>query len=253
MRIKNHYIEGFNKISDKYGEVFCGYEIPEDISLEQAIGYTNEYIIKSKPNKHFRYDYYRKILAKAVSELDFNPANNRIIHLDLGCGPGLFSWVVQDYMLLGLEKNHSDLDLIGYDHAKNMIRLASLFQGHLRKHLPVEYNLGGYFKIVKIQNMLKSRDFSDCDILITFGHVLIQVKDDPEALQNFVGIIKNLFPSRSCILVAVDAYKHENRRRDFYTACTELQSAIVGVGVNVKDKRRGRAYSWMYARLSQEK
>ena len=97
-------------------------------------------------------------------------------------------------MLTKYRKNPGDIDLIGYDYAENMIRLAALFQ----EHLPVEYNLDGYFEIDRIRNMLKSRDLSDYQILITFGHVLIQVKDSSEAMQNFVRIINNMLPS-NCV------------------------------------------------------
>ena len=91
-------------------------------------------------------------------------------------------------MLTKYRKNPGDIDLIGYDYAENMIRLAALFQ----EHLPVEYNLDGYFEIDRIRNMLKSRDLSDYQILITFGHVLIQVKDSSEADLNDVGVnVKN--------------------------------------------------------------
>ena len=249
MQIKNHYIEGFNKISEKHGEVSCSHVIPRNISLERALGYTNEYIIKPKPEEHFRYNYYREILDIALKRVGFNPASNRITHLDLGCGPGLFSWVVQDYMLSMYGKNHSDIELIGYDHAKNIIRLAELFQ----KYLPVEYNLEAYFKIDEIQNMLKSRDFSDSDTVITFGHVLIQIKGNSEALQNFAEIVKNLFPSNSCIVVAVDAYSSNDRRLDFRNACKELWASLAEVGVNINNKHISSERSWMYAYLSQEK
>ena len=171
------------------------------------------------------------------------------MHLDLGCGPGLFSWVVQDYMLTKYRKNPGDIDLIGYDYAENMIRLAALFQ----EHLPVEYNLDGYFEIDRIRNMLKSRDLSDCHVLITFGHVLIQVKDSSEAMQNFVGIINNMFPSKSCIVVAVDAYSSDDIRQDFRDACNKLWAALNDAGVNVKNNHIGSIRSWMCARLSQEK
>ena len=37
MQIKNHYIEEFNKISDKHGEVSCSHVIPRDISLKSVL------------------------------------------------------------------------------------------------------------------------------------------------------------------------------------------------------------------------
>ena len=152
-------------------------------------------------------------------------------------------------MLTKYRKNPGDIDLIGYDYAENMIRLAAQFQ----EYLPVEYNLDGYFEIDRIRNMLKSRYLSDCHILITFGHVLIQVKDSSEAIQNFVRIINNMLPSKSCIVVAVDAYSSEDIRQDFRDASNKLRADLNDVGVNVKNNHIGSIRSWMCARLSQEK
>ena len=250
MQIREHYIESFNQITNKYPwHTSYDHRIPRNITLPEAIGYTNKFIIESEV-EHFRYDYYREFLETALTQVGFEPEKNRIMHLDLGCGPGLFSWVVQDYMLKKYGKNPGDTDLIGYDYAENMIHLAAIFQ----EHLPVEYNLDGYFEIDGIRNKLKSRDFSDYHILITFGHVLIQVKDSSETIQNFMDIINyNMLPSKSCIVVAVDAYSNEYIRQDFKDACKKFWVALNDIGVNVKDNHIGSLRSWMCARLSQEK
>lgn len=247
--IREHYIDSFNHIKNKYGEDVSSYVIPSDASLQKAIGYTGQFIVNSS-EEHYRYNYYQKYLDSALRMLDFNLTNNRrIIHLDLGCGPGLFSWVVQDRLLKNYGKKSGDIELIGYDHAKYMIRLANLFHGHL----PVEYNFEGYSRINKIRHMLKTRDFSDCDCIVTFGYVLVQVKDDTEAIYNFVKIIKHLFPANSCTLVAVDAFSG-NRSSEFRNACEKLLSALSNIGTNIEDKFiRSSGCSWMRARLSQEK
>ena len=246
MQIRKHYINSFNQISNKFGELPCSHIIPENVSLREAIGYTREFIVESDV-KHFRYDYYRKKIDNALSRFGIDQAK-KTIHLDLGCGPGLFSWVVQDFMLKNYGKIPGDLEFIGYDHAQNMIRLAKLFQ----EYLPVEYKFDGYYEIDDIRNMLKSRNLSDCDCIVTFGHVLIQIKDNLAALQDFVEIIQSLFPVNSCILVAVDAYAFEDRRQNFRDVCKALLAALTGTGINVNSKPIGNRGSTMYARLSRE-
>ena len=250
-QIKDHYIESFNQIRRKHGYTSSGYEIPVDISLEGAVGYTRQYIIETG-KEHYRYDYYTKCLASTLDErgLNFNPANNRIMHLDLGCGPGLFSWVVRDYAIENYGKKPGDIELVGYDHAESMIRLAHLF----RDRLP-EYNFEGYYELDKIQHMLESKDLSDYDCIITFGYVLVQVEGKREALQNFIDIIRLLFPVNSCILMAVDAFSEEDRRQKFGNACEELWDSLSNTGINARDRdiENSEYRSWMRSRLSKEK
>ena len=245
MQIREHYINSFNQIRNKFGELPCNHLISENVSLKKAIGYTRQFIVESD-QEHFRYDYYKRKIGEAITRLGLNPVENKITHLDLGCGPGLFSWVVRDCLRSRYKKNPDDIELIGYDYAENMIHLANLFH----EYLPVEYNFDGYFEFERIRNMLKSRDFSDCDNIITFGHVLIQIKDNLEAQREFVEIIQNLFPVNSCILVAVDAYAYEDRRQDFRHACKTLLDALTGAGIDVKSKPIGSRGSTMYASLS---
>ncbi len=248
MQIRKHYIESFNKIKSKHGLVIPNtYIVHSDDPLPKVVGYTSKFIVDDG-EEHYRYDYYRDILGRALTHYGINQAKNKIIHLDLGCGPGLFSWVVQDYLVSKHAVDPGDIDIIGYDHAKNMIKLANLF----RKHLPVEFNFEGYSGLNKIQNILKTRDFSDCDCIITFGYVLIQLHGAMEAMHNFAKIIKRLFPVNSCILVAVDAFSG-NRPQCFRNACDELFAALSDTDIYIENRYiRGPDRSWMRARLNQE-
>ena len=81
-----------------YNRHFYGRESRTDVSLQGAIGYTSKYIVESG-EEHYRYDYYRYILNTALNFFGIHRSKYKIFHLDLGCGPGLFSWVVQDYLL----------------------------------------------------------------------------------------------------------------------------------------------------------
>ena len=97
MSIRDSYVSTFNVIAQHCGEEPSNAQIRPGDSLKKTIGYTREYVVQhSKP--HFRYEYYHGALSLALAGLDFDPANRRVVHLDIGCGPGVFSWVIYDHM-----------------------------------------------------------------------------------------------------------------------------------------------------------
>lgn len=248
MQIREHYLQSFNRIRRRFGmKAPADRVIPGNVSLQEAIGFTSRFITESC-EKHFRYDLYRARLDEALTRLGFNPANKNITHLDLGCGPGLFSWVVQDCLHSRYNKNPGDIDFIGYDHAKNMIYLTNLLYGYL----PAGYNFQGYFEIDKLRNLLEFRDFSHSNCIITIGHVLIQARDNTEALQDYVQVIRHLFPSGSCILVAIDPYVNEDIQQDFPEACHALLDALAGAGIKAEPEPASDTGSSMYASLSHQ-
>ncbi len=211
-RIEEHYRRAFREIcsEEDYKPRFRNHEIPATASLKNAIDYTWSYVIESKPfgTLHYRYNRYRRAVQHALSQND-NPIRfiipgfpgNKIIHLDLGCGPGLFSWVVHDY-LATMEWRQQNVEYIGYDHAENMIRLGRLFQ----EYLSVEtYVFDGYSEIDRMLKEMQERDLSGHDCIVTLGYVLVQAGNDGSALGDFARAIKSLHPWKSCILVAVDA------------------------------------------------
>lgn len=231
MWIEECYQKALREIKCQYIKRGCnheadyGYKIPSDISLQGAIEYTSRY------DQPYRYKRYHEALAEVLQEkLLFSPASRRIVNLDLGCGAGLFSWVVRDYMLEKYGKNDSDIRLIGYDRAKNMIRLATLF----RKHLPMRINFTGYSKIGKVKKVLSREDFSDCDVIVTFGHVLVQTKGKHNAVSHFCNIIYSLFPANCCVLVAVDAI---TRAWAFDDAWKDLRVALEEAGINMESEK----------------
>lgn len=176
MSIRDQYIQAFKAIRKRYGEKASGWEIDPDVSLKQAIGYTRKHVVKHS-QKHFRYDYYSCVLRMAMRDLSYNSVYGKILCMDIGCGPGLFSWVVQDYMSSNRVKSEN-LKMIGYDHAKNMIRLSKKFHVSLCKRCATSYTWHGDFKFNRLKQNLKGSDFSNHDVIITLGHVLIQINDN---------------------------------------------------------------------------
>lgn len=92
-----------------------------------------------------------------------------------------------------------------------MIQLAQLFL----KRFPIRYKFHGFSDHVEISTALADQDFAKCDVVVTFGYALLQVRDNRAALIDFARLIACVFPSRSCIMVAADARNDAATRADF--------------------------------------
>ena len=96
-----------------------GYEVFEDATMGQCVGYTQKFVIaKEKGSAFNRYDHYREVLDTA---LDILPRQETFVHVDVGCGPGLCSWVAHD---CSQEREHPG-PLLAFDRAPNMVKLAN--------------------------------------------------------------------------------------------------------------------------------
>ena len=247
MSIKDSYVPTFKTIARRYREEPSNAQIGPGDSLGKTIGYTRQYVIEhAKP--HFRYEYYRDALSLALTELGSDPANPRVVHLDIGCGPGVFSWVIYDHMASQVTRDLGQVDYYGYDHSVAMIQLARLFL----ERFPVHYEFRGYSDLAEISEALADRDFSGCDVVVTFGYALVQVRDNPAALGDFATLIACVFPSHSCILVAADAHNNRATRNIFGDQCGALETALNDAGVVLEGRVSTAQGSVMFARLTME-
>ena len=229
MSIRDNYVSTFKSIRKQFGAGYSGPKISADTSLKKAIGYTREYVVEHS-QQHFRYDYYQRALSSAIKRLRFDPVGRRVVHLDIGCGPGLFSWVMHDHMELQYAHNSASVNYFGYDHAAAMIRLAHLFWDRL----PVRYDYSGYSGLGEISAALAHRYLSNHDVVVTFGYVLVQVQDSPSAMEDFATLVHCLFPLHSCIVVVADAHNDSTIRGVFRDQCSALQAALDDVGVRFR-------------------
>ena len=216
-------------------------------SLQQTIEYTRQFVVE-QTTPHFRYQYYHDALSLALTELGFDPDNRQVVHLDIGCGPGVFSWVVYDHMASQATRDPGHVDYYGYDHAAAMIQLAHLFL----ERFPIKYEFHGYSDLAEIVTALADQDLSNCDVLITFGYALVQVRANPTALDDFATLIACVFPSHSCIMVAADAYNYRPTRDAFDDQCRALETALIEVGVALGERVSTAQRSVMFARLKTE-
>ena len=247
MSIKDSYVPTFNAIVQCYREEPSTAQIGPGDSLRKTIGYTRKYVVEqAKP--HFRYKYYHDALSCAFTRLGFDLADRRVVHLDVGCGPGVFSWVMYDHVASQETQDPGQVDYYGYDHSPAMIRLADLFL----ERFPVQYEFQGFSDLADIRRAVTDRDFSDWDVVVTFGYALVQVRGNPTALGDFATLIARVFPSHSCILVAADAHNDRATRDAFDDQCDALRTALNEVGVALEDRESTALGSVMFARLNRE-
>ena len=247
MPIRDNYIPVLKSITRSHGQRPATAQIGPQESLQETIWYTREYVVNNT-TEHFRYDYYWNALSRALTRLRFDPGDRRIVHLDIACGAGVFSWVVYDHMAAPDTPNPDYVDYYGYDHCAAMIELAGLFL----ERFPDRYEFKGFSDLEEISTTLEEEDFSNCDVVVTFGYALLQVLDDPAALGNFASIISGVFPSRSCIMVAADAHNDHATRAAFRGQCDALENALNDAGIVLDNRQATQMGSVMYARLTME-
>ena len=129
-----------------------------------------------------------------------------------------------------------------------MIELAGLFL----ERFPDRYEFKGFSDLAEISTTLDKEDFSNCDVVVTFGYALLQVLDDPAALGSFATVISRVFPTRSCIMVAADAHNDDATRAAFRGQCHAFQTALNDAGIALEDRQFTQRGSVMFARLAME-
>ncbi len=217
--IKHQYRQILRDLAGNYDpdkEMRAECVIRNDATMVECVKYAVYYMVGHKgSNAHYRYDRYYKLFEQVMTG---RSVGESVYHLDLGCGPGLFTWVVRDYF-----HRHAVADAIfnGYDHAPNMVELAL----KIWKRLNVEEKYKCYHDIEKVIAASKQASLSSGLVIVTFGHVLIQTRDNKTARDTFACIIATVAESAKCIIIASDAYSGDQDAR-FKAACRDLKTAI---------------------------
>ena len=222
--IRGKYREIIRSLAIEHRVVSFDYEVPEDATLSQCIGYANQYVVGlagSRP--HYRYDRYMRVLESMFQQ---HPVRRgTIVHVDIGCGPGLFTWVVRDHLR---DMPNVSVDFYGYDHAQQMVSLARSIWRLLEEGTD-------YLAYYNIRNLLSSipRACGDrCTILVTLGHVLIQTVENDSAIGDFARIIAMCAGMANCLVVAVDA-RSRDRPQELRRACNKLDAALQRCGLTI--------------------
>ena len=181
-----------------------GYVVEADAGFTEVIQHTNWYLDRGDQEQYYRYRRYREVL-------ELIPIGGcRLVHVDIGCGAGLFSWVLLD---LAREKGITldRVDLYGLDHSPEMLNLAQAVRGRLIHHIADYPALHYVHNVDDLLRELNGQHLADTDCIVTFGHVLVQA-NTPQNQQDFTLIlvhIRGLLNAQcNCFAVAVDALNH---------------------------------------------
>ena len=173
--------------------------------------------------KHFRYGRYSQMLDHYFRKhLGGHGGGRRpqIVHVDLGTGPGLFNWVVYDYVQTAWSHpTRPQLAQFGYDHSSAMVELAERIWTDFGLSHQVQY-------FASLDRLTRAVDAitGDAYLLITFGHVLIQSYNpiDRSAIKSFAKLCNRLANDRDAAdVLAVDAYAY-HRTQQFNVAARLL-------------------------------
>ena len=237
--IRDRYTEIIGKLAKKHRPTLSDHEIANDVQFAQCIGFAQRFIVgKAGDDPHYRYNRYRRALNAALQR--HRVSAGTVIHVDIGCGPGLFTWVVMDYFRL---KSSVEVVSYGFDHAPKMVKLARW----IWKRLDETESYSCHHNIEKITRSASKLKAKSASIIVTFGHVLVQTHDNQTALDSFADIVAEFAQINDCRLVAVDGQK-EIWREMFGEACDRLKAAMEKRGLIVDNPHIGSSEMWTIAR-----
>lgn len=232
--VKSRYVSVIESIASAEGTTELGYVVPPDATLSECIGYAREYVVRRQQEQpHYRYEKYLTAVRRCMQEFPFDRDTPTAMQLDLGAGPGLFTWVFWDWAQSEtMDGKRRSLDLFGYDHAPEMARLARRVWGAFG--LPCEY------RCLASQEEVYANVWPQgppTNVLITLGHSLIQVHRHGglEIFAEMCEAVASL--DRRARLVAVDAHGR-GMPREFDSAWEEFVSMMRDSRVRVSHRGR---------------
>lgn len=188
-----------------------GHVIPAHASFQQVVQYTYDWYCVQRGTDSYQYRDRRYRQALASTEA----LGGRTAHIDIGCGAGLFSWVLLDWANdNGLP--YGQIDLYGLDHSQEMINLAYAMRHGLAAHIADYPQLHYTHEVDVLLQDLTNGHHAGTDYIVTFGHVLVQIqrpghiRDSEDVIQDFTQVISHILHLTNgtgrCDLLAVDAH-----------------------------------------------
>lgn len=225
--LKDRYLPVCDRLVQKVGTEHVGHRIPKDATLKQCVGYLNQYIVNSRT--HFRYMRYSRMVDHYFRQHLGGTKERRrplILHVDLGTGPGIFNWVVYDYVQQNWRPGRRPrLAQFGYDRCSAMVELARRIWKRFKLNDEVQF-LDSRKALRRAVDAMPE----DAYLLITFGHVLIQSYNptDRSVIGTFAKLCNRLAHGRDTVdVLAVDAYAGY-RTREFELATRCLHRKLKG-------------------------
>lgn len=225
MTIREKYIDVVENIAERQRTIVrrsgLDHVISADATRRECIQYTLRHVVH-ETRSHYRYNRYRDALRQALRmNASRTPCDGPLRHVDLGCGPGLFTWVVRD-VFRGVR---SEVSFFGYDHSREMIRLA----GEIWNQLDESVSVSWHDNKDELLSAALAGGGARRPCLVTFGHVLVQTHDQQAAIRRFARVIFRL-SAASCLMIAVDA---KRAVANFRKGCDRLMQPLLAHGVRV--------------------
>ena len=224
--IRDKYVAVINAIAKEHGSNYCHYVVPKDATLAQCVRYAERYYIQRHDPYH-RYDRCWRLLETALSHTLPNTSSRQtLLHIDIGAGPGLYSWVLRDYV----RRNYPtvNLKLYGYDCAPKMAKLANMIWKRLNEN--VAYSC--YHDKNELYAAAMSGSSRSVYVVLTLGYVLIQTDEDG-SLKELASLCKKFSVNSNACLIAIDAYSG-SRPIQFENAWNKLVSLLSNLRISVE-------------------
>lgn len=165
--VKDHYHQGIYDIMQKckIRPFKRGHNIAADAGFAEVAQYTEWHVgYKSREqefrgrytNRHYRYERYQPVMNRR------GPSDRRQVHIDIGCGAGVFSWAFLDW---ATRRNigNDRIELYGLDHCKAMLELARMLKDEISPNIPDYPDLHYYSDIDDLLRALNRQEGHDKD------------------------------------------------------------------------------------------
>ena len=237
MLIRDHYMSAIDRMASRFGRESGYHVIPRDSTLPRCIDYAARYLYEGDTKEYYRYNRYMLALEDLLRYYGDHRKTSAVVHVDVGCDPSLFSWVVHDYFKC--QEHGTEIELHVYDSSPEMVRLAGLIWR--------EFETDVCLVTTSDSGELNSQIMQSgppADVIVRFGHVLVQTSDQKDAIGSFAYILSAIRLNSNLIL-AVDA-QNESAVRAFHCSVDGLIGVLVTRSLELRakdDQRRGEASS----------
>lgn len=224
MLIRDRYVGVIDRMASRFGRESGDHVIPRGATLPRCIDYAARYFYEGDTVEHYRYTRYMNALEDLLRDYGSHRKTSTIVHVDVGCGPGLFSWVVHDYFKHREPK--TEIELHAYDNSPTMVRLADL----IWHEFDTGVNLGATSDLDELISQIMEGGPS-ADVIVSFGHVLVQTSDQEGSIESFAEIL-NSIRLDSNMIVAVDA-QSDPAVQMFHRSIDRLVEALAAHGLEL--------------------
>ena len=233
-RVQDHYQNVIREIMARYNlkPRYSSPIVPANATFERVLVHTDWYVHTNDTRPHYRYRRYLEILNEHLTVPE-----RRLIHVDIGCGAGVFSWVLLDWASAkGLKFDR--LDLYGFDHCTAMMNLAQEVRGRLAQHIIGYPDLNYFCDIGVFCDKLTENHSQGADYVITLGHALAQTQSNtPDDIDNYAKVMIHTLEltdsGSNCALVAIDA---DSARTKFNEGWISLMNSLTNAGISYEEQ-----------------